>query len=40
MMTDEDLREQKGRGSNRKRIEVQERLSGRSRGGCVQVLGA
>lgn len=28
MMTDEDLREQKGRGSNRERIEVQERLSG------------
>lgn len=28
MMTDEDLREQKGRGSNREQIEVQERLSG------------
>ena len=26
MMTDEDLREQKGRGSNGERIEVQERL--------------
>lgn len=28
MMTDEDLREQKGRGSNREQIEIQERLSG------------